>query len=138
MSRRLDAAFLDRALIDSLHRFALQTSGGAGGVRDSHVIDSAIGRAMSYADYLVGCDLYDIAATYAHGIAQNQGYIDGNKRTGLSAALVFLEANGVKTSLANEEALYDMMIGAANRTVNRDDIAQILRTQLSRVGLDRV
>ncbi len=71
---RSGPAFLDRLLIDLLHKQSLIEHGGLDGVRDSHGIDSAIGNAVSVWSYHVGVDLFDIAACYAHGLGQAQGY----------------------------------------------------------------
>lgn len=65
------------------------------------------------------------AAVLAFGISQGQVFIDGNKRTGLISALVFLEVNGFTIK---EEAveLYDAMLGMADKTVSKEDFAAIL------------
>lgn len=131
MKQSLAPVFLDRGLIDLLHNEGLRAHGGAPGVRDNNAVESAIGRALHVSSYLVGCDVFDIAATYAHGIAEAQGYADGNKRTGVAAALIFLEVNGVKTQGVSDDELFSLMIGAAKRKVSRDDIAQTLRERLS-------
>lgn len=59
-------------------------------------------------------------------IAQNQPFLDGNKRTGLVAALVFLDLNGV-TTLDPQEKLYDAMIAIAERRMDKDGLAELLR-----------
>lgn len=67
-----------------------------------------------------------MAAAYAFHIAQNQPFLDGNKRPGLVAALVFLDLNGV-TVLDPQERLYDAMIAVAERRIDKDDLAELLR-----------
>lgn len=67
-----------------------------------------------------------MAAAYAFHIAQNQPFLDGNKRTGLVAALVFLDLNGI-TVLDPEEKLYDAMISIAERRMDKDGLAELLR-----------
>jgi death-on-curing protein len=67
-----------------------------------------------------------MAAAYAFHIAQNQPFLDGNKRTGLVAALVFLDLNGV-TILDPQERLYDAMIAIAERRMDKDGLAELLR-----------
>jgi death-on-curing protein len=71
-------------------------------------------------------DLTHMAAAYAFHIAQNQPFLDGNKRTGLVAALVFLDFNGV-TVLDPQEKLYDAMIAIAERRMDKDGLAELLR-----------
>ncbi len=67
-----------------------------------------------------------MAAAYAFHIAQNQPFVDGNKRTGLLAALVFLDLNGVVVP-DREGRLYDAMIAIAERRVDKDGFAGLLR-----------
>ncbi|HYG11426.1 MAG TPA: type II toxin-antitoxin system death-on-curing family toxin [Pyrinomonadaceae bacterium] len=69
-------------------------------------------------------DLAHMAAAYAFHIAQNQP--DGNKRTGLVAALVFLDLNGI-TVLDPQEKLYDGIIGIAERRMDKNGLAELLR-----------
>ncbi len=78
--------------------------------------------------------MFDIAAAYAHGIAEAQGYFDGNKRTAVSACLIFLESNGIKTEGIPDNVLYDAMIAAAKKQATRDDIANVLRQWLCKSG----
>lgn len=67
-----------------------------------------------------------MAAAYTFHIAQNQPFLDGNKRTGLVAALVFLDLSGV-TILDPEERLYDAMITIAERRMDKDGLAELLQ-----------
>ena len=67
-----------------------------------------------------------MAAAYAFHIAQNQPFLDGNKRTGLAAALVFLDLNGI-TVLDPQEKLYDAMIAIAERRMDKGGVAELLR-----------
>ncbi|SRR6266542_1252259 len=74
-------------------------------------------------------DLFDIAAAYAFHLAQAQAFLDGTKRTGVGAALVFLEGNGVSVPEATE-ALYAAMIAVAERRMTHSlprSIAPLLR-----------
>lgn len=74
--------------------------------------------------------MFDVAAAYAHGLAENQGYIDGNKRVGVTAALTFLELNEIITDRITEEELYDCMIAIAERRLTREELAGMLRSRL--------
>ncbi len=67
-----------------------------------------------------------MAAAYAFHIAQNQPFLDGNKRTGLVAALVFLDLNGI-TVLDPQERLYIAMIAIAERRMDKQGLAELLR-----------
>ncbi len=72
-------------------------------------------------------DLFDVAAAYAFHIAQAQACFDGNKRTAVAAAFLFLELNGIDTDFESV-ALYDAMIAIAERRMEKPELAQLLRT----------
>lgn len=63
-----------------------------------------------------------MAAAYLYGICRNHPFIDGNKRTALACAIAFLGLNGVKLR-ADEEDLYDLVIGVAEGRVTKEDVA---------------
>lgn len=71
-------------------------------------------------------DVFAMAAAYAFHIAQNQPFVDGNKRTGLLTALVFLELNGVAVR-DPDGRLYDAMIAIAERRMDKTGLAATLR-----------
>jgi len=74
--------------------FTKTTRGGLHGLRDENALESAIAAARNV--YLYGGgDPYEIAAAYAYHIAESQAYLDGNKRTGAQAALIFMEGCGI-------------------------------------------
>jgi death on curing protein len=82
--------------------------------------------------YLYGDgDLYEIAAAYAFHMAECQAYLDDNKRTGIQAALDFLEVNGLDTTPLPELAAYEAMIRIANHELNRKGLAAFFRTSLA-------
>jgi len=67
-----------------------------------------------------------VAAAYCYHIAQAQAFIDGNKRTAVSAALVFLNCNGVSTDF-NAMPLYEAMVAIAERRMDKKGLAELLR-----------
>ena len=77
---------------------------GLGGVRDEALLDSALNRPQQLFHHDKP-GLFELAAAYASGLVRNHPFLDGNKRTGFTTAIVFLEING-----------YDF-IGAEARTV---------------------
>ena len=74
-------------------------------------------------------DRYQIAAAYAFHIAENQPYIDGNKRTGLLSALNFLAVNGITSDQPAAE-LYDAMIAIADKRLDKTGLADVFRRAL--------
>jgi len=67
-----------------------------------------------------------MAAAYAFHVAENQPFLDGNKRTGLGAALVFLRINGFQV-VDPDESLYEAMIGVAEHRMDKAGLAEVLR-----------
>ena len=74
-----------------------------------------------------------MAAAYAFHIAENRPFLDGNQRTGLGAALVFLRINGFKVP-DPEERLYDAMIAIAERRLDKAGMAALLERLSRPVG----
>lgn len=87
--------FLVESVVLAMHDRQLSAHGGSAGIRDTTLLESALARPQN--KYVYGeNDLYVLAAAYAFGIARNHPFIDGNKRTGLHAALLFVKLNGGK------------------------------------------
>jgi death on curing protein len=122
-----DPDFLTVEDVVLLHEEQLARYGGGAGVRDSGALDSAIAMPRTTFDgQFVHEDLLAMAAAYAFHIAQNQPFIDGNKRTGLAAALVFLDLNGVATADPTGK-LYGAMIDIAEARLDKQGLAVLLR-----------
>ncbi len=75
-------------------------------------------------------DLAAIAAAYAFHIAQNQPFIDGNKRTAITCARTFLDLNGIDPSRYDGAELYDAMIGIAEKRLDKAGLATMFRSRL--------
>ena len=82
-----------REVVFAAHDQSLAQFGGAAGLRDEAMLDSALGRPLNLFAYGEP-SLFDLAASYGYGIVKNHPFIDGNKRTGFIVAVVFLELNG--------------------------------------------
>ncbi len=122
-----EPVFLELEDVLLLHEQQLARYGGGAGIRDLRLLESAVAtpRATFGGEYL-HAGLFEMAAAYAFHISQNQPFVDGNKRTGLVGALVFLELNGIAvTDPAGE--LYDAMIGIAEHRFSKDDLTELLR-----------
>jgi death-on-curing protein len=125
-----EPVFLAREQIDQIHRDQINEFGGVHGLRDEGALESAIAQPQNVHFYGNG-DLYEIAGAYAFHIAESQAYLDGNKRTGIQAALDFLEINGVDTIQLPELAAYEAMIAVAKHEMDRIGLAQFFRDTLS-------
>lgn len=120
--------FLDLEDVLDLHRQALERFGGTDGIRDLGALESAIGTPRtSFGGQFLHADVFEMGAAYAFHIAQSQAFLDGNKRTGLLAALVFLEWNGFDVTDPRCE-LYEAMIAIAERRLDKKALAELLRS----------
>lgn len=114
-----------------LHRESLRQFGGADGLRDEGLLDSALARPLNRFAYEGERDLCRLAAAYAKGIAQNHPFVDGNKRAALTAAGVFLMLNGME--LTAEPAMTTVaMLDLAAGEMTEDEFAAWLRDHAAR------
>jgi death on curing protein len=101
----------DREIIEALHEEQLQLHGGAPGLRDEGMLESALNRPLQKLAYSEP-DIFELAAAYLFGIVKNHPFIDGNKRTGYLAADVFLALNG-RSVEAEQEDIITFVLGVA-------------------------
>jgi death-on-curing protein len=117
-----------------LHERQIEPFGGTLGIRDRGLLESALGMPRAtFGGQFVHESLFAMAAAYAFHIAENQPFLDGNKRTGLGAALVFLRINGFRV-VDPEETLYEAMIAIAEHRMDKAGLAEVLRKLAREVG----
>jgi death on curing protein len=91
-----DPFFLEVEDVEDIHAASLERFGGSAGIRDRGLLESAVAVPQStFEGKYLHRSLFEMAAAYALHIAESQPFVDGNKRTGLGTALVFLKLNGV-------------------------------------------
>ena len=121
-------------LADALELYAAIIGGTTGQaadqLRDQPGLESALGRPRNYAHYQEA-DLALQAAALAHGIAESQTFIDGNKRLALVSMLTFLEVNGYAVNATDPE-LADWIIGLSAGTTP-EELADLIRSRLQAV-----
>jgi death-on-curing protein len=111
----------------ALHDALLEEHGGQSGIRDRGLLESAIAMPMATFDgAFLHEDLFTMAAAYAFHIAENQPFVDGNKRAAMGAALVFLDINGVDVPEATD-ALHQAMLDVSTRRLDKTGLARLLR-----------
>lgn len=123
--------WLDKELVLALHDRQLAEHGGSSGVRDDHLLESALARPQqleAYGDPRP--DLADLAATLAFGLARNHPFVDGNKRTAAVACETFIDLNG-GTLVAEDHELFPMYLGVAEGKVEVEQFAAWLRAHLT-------
>ncbi len=105
--------WIDRRALLLLHGESLVLHGGAPGMRDEGLLDSALARPENLAAYGQP-DVFDCAAAYAFGLAKNNPFIDGNKRAAFLGAGMFLRLNGFRLTATQHDATLTMLALAAS------------------------
>jgi death-on-curing protein len=103
----------------NIHDKSLEHFGGADGIRDSGLLESALARPQQLFHY-EKATLYELAACYAYGLIKNHPFIDGNKRTGYIACALFLQSNGLLLIASEEDALAHTVALAASQIKEKD------------------
>jgi death-on-curing protein len=103
----------------TLHDRLLALDGGAEGVRDEGLLESALARPQQIHAYGDNPDIIALAAAYTVGIIRNHPFVDGNKRTGFVVGVLFLEMNGYRFTATEEDAtqaIVSLAAGALDET----------------------
>ncbi len=123
----MEPVWIERQALLLLHGESLAEHGGAPGIRDDGMLESALFRPrhkLQYGDP----DVHELAAAYAYGFAKNHAFIDGNKRAGLLAAGLFLLMNGWRLEAGQADTI-GAMLALADGTWSETDFATWLRLQ---------
>ena len=109
----------------AIHDELLAEHGGATGLRDEGLLDSALARPENLFSY-EKVDLFSLAALYTHGILRNHPFIDGNKRTAFLAGYVFLVKNK-KELVASEAEATQMVLDLVGKKLQEEEFAMWLK-----------
>jgi death-on-curing protein len=121
--------FLDIERIFRVHRSLIERYGGAEGVRDVGLLHSALAMPQaSFGGEYLHANLFEMAAAYLYHIVQNHPFLDGNKRVGSAAAIIFLAMNDVAIE-ADEEGLVELTLSVATGQSGKAEIAEFFRTR---------
>lgn len=101
-----------REFVEAMHAEQLRLHGGASGIRDQGMLESALARPQQKEAYGEP-DLCELAAAYLFGIAKNHPFVDGNKRTAFAAADVVLYFNGLSVEAEQQDVIQLVMMVAA-------------------------
>jgi len=97
----------------AIHDRLLALHGGAPGLRDEGLLQSALARPRQHHAYAGSPDIVEMAALYTAGIVRNHPFVDGNKRTGFVVSVLFLELNGFDFKAEEEDATQAVLSLAA-------------------------
>ncbi|MHB1668481.1 MAG: type II toxin-antitoxin system death-on-curing family toxin [Thiomonas sp.] len=117
--------FIDRHALLLLHDESLAEHGGAPGLRDEGLFDSALARPLNLVAYGEP-DLAALAAAYGVGLAKNHAFVDGNKRAAFLAVGLFLALNGQRLVTTQADATL-IMRAVASGDLPEDDFAAWIR-----------
>lgn len=110
-----DIRWLEIDEVCALNALIVAESGEPHGVRDPGLLDSGMARAAQrYAYEQPEPDLWDLAVILLFGIAQNHAFVQGNKRTGFKALLLFLELNGYELTTPDHPMFAKLIIEVIN------------------------
>jgi len=111
-----------------IHRDQLERYGGSPGIRDINLLKSAVAvPTASFGGEFLHRDIYEMASAYLFHIVQNHPFVDGNKRTGAVAAVVFLLLNGIELN-ASEKKFEILVLGTAQGKNDKAKITEFFRT----------
>jgi death-on-curing protein len=117
--------WIDPAVVLAVHEEQLAEHGGAAGVRDAGLLESALARPRNLAHYGEP-DLCELAAAYAFGLARNHPFIDGNKRSAFVATELFLVINGWQLVASDADCVL-IMLSLASGEIDEPTFAAWLR-----------
>ncbi|MDI1228585.1 MAG: type II toxin-antitoxin system death-on-curing family toxin [bacterium] len=115
-----------------LHEESLSMFGGASGLRDEGLLDSALARPLNTHAYNPDSTLADLAASYGFGLAKNHAFVDGNKRAAFLSIGMFLAINGHKLVADQVDAIQTVLAVAAGQLDERGLSVWIQKNSLAK------
>jgi death on curing protein len=128
-AKRKEPRWITEEILFVIHAQQVERYGGLHGVLDKNVVLGALHRPINRWTHEESADFADLAAAYLIAFAGGQGFNDGNKRTGLACALVFLGLNSVSFE-ADAEAVYEVTLKVATRKIKDNDVAIWFRQRI--------
>lgn len=121
--------FLTNAHVLKIHDKQLELKGGEQGIVKAEYLDSAVNAPRAtFGGCFLHCDVFEMAAAYLRSLALNHAFVDGNKRTAVGIALVFLELNGQYLDEIHQDALTELVLEVACGVADKEVVADFFRT----------
>ncbi len=130
-SKNKEPVWIETRDVLAIHDRLLALDGGASGLRDRGLLESALARPRQHHAYADSPDLVEMAALYTGGVVRNHSFVDGNKRTGFVIGVLFLELNGFEFR-ANEEDATQAVTSLAAGSLNEAGYGAWLRENVRR------
>jgi death-on-curing protein len=124
--KRGEPIWIEEGDVLAIHDRLLAAHGGALGLRDEGLLQSALARPRQHYAYADSPEIVEMASLYAAGIVRNHPFIDGNKRAGFVVCILFLELNGFNF-VASEEDATQAVLGLAAGTLDEVTFTAWLR-----------
>jgi death-on-curing protein len=122
--------FLTLDEVIAIHNDQIKRYGGLPGIRDIELLKSAVAMpAVGFAGEFLHSDIFEMAAAYLYHIIQNHPFIDGNKRAGTVASIVFLLMNNIEVDI-DENDLELLVLSVANGESGKTEITQFFRNNI--------
>ena len=122
-----EPAFLTFSEVIEIHNYQIENFGGTSGLRDVELLKSAIGMpAATFGGTFLHPTIYEMAAAYLYHLVENHPFVDGNKRVGAMASLVFLDMNGIDFN-ASDKDFTDMVLRVASGKMLKAEITLFLQ-----------
>jgi death-on-curing protein len=130
----MNPEFLEVEDVLEIHELQLQRFGGSAGLRDLGLLESAVSQPKAtFGGEFLHEDLFAMIAASLMSLVKNHHFVDGNKRTGLLSALVFLGLNGLTIGLPSH-ALYEATMSVAEGRFDKQGLAELLRLLVSQAS----
>ena len=127
----MEPVFLELGEILLIHQDQLERYGGTSGIRDIGLLQSAAAMPRAgIAERYLHEDVFEMAAAYLYHIVRDHPFVDGNKRTGAVAALVFLAMNEVEIAV-DEDELEKVVRSVAEGSSTKSEIAEFFRRNVN-------
>lgn len=121
--------FLTNAQVLKIHDKQLELKGGEQGIVKAEYLDSAVNAPRAtFGGCFLHRDIFEMAAAYLRSLTLNHAFVDGNKRTAVGVALVFLELNGQYLDEIHQDALTELVLEVARGVADKEIVAQFFRT----------
>lgn len=120
-------------VVIAVHEALIAEHGGAAGIRDRGLLEPTLARPRNLYGYSEDASLFDLAASYAYGLAKNHCFVDGNKRIAFTAALTFLRLHGIHLE-ASQEDKYLTFLKLAEGEVTERELSAWLAAHSRQVG----
>ncbi len=113
-------------IVIAVHQTLLTEHGGASGIRDETLLESALNRPRQRFVYADNLSIFDLASSYCFGLTKNHPFVDGNKRIALTVSAIFLEINGYSLDAPEPDAVV-VIEGVSSGSLTEDNLSNWFR-----------